>query len=110
MPKIKFFNHKNILLNKNDIHAKKGESILNIALKNNIFIEHACEKSCSCSTCHCIVIKGYNSLSKKKEEEDDILDKAWGLEPNSRLSCQAKLGSKNVKIKIPLYNNHQNNK
>ncbi|WP_206661713.1 ISC system 2Fe-2S type ferredoxin, partial [Aliarcobacter butzleri] len=67
------------------LEAETGETILDVALRNGIEIEHACEKSCACTTCHCIVREGFDSLPESSEEEDDMLDKAWGLEPESRL-------------------------
>ena len=61
----------------------------------------------ACSTCHVIVREGYASLNAPEENEEDMLDKAWGLEPNSRLSCQAILAQKNVLVEIPKYSiNH----
>jgi 2Fe-2S ferredoxin len=66
-------------------------------------IEHACEKSCACTTCHVIVREGFNSLEEAEENEEDYLDKAWGLEPESRLSCQAKVGNEDLVIEIPKY-------
>ena len=65
------------------------QSVCDALLLNDIFIEHACEKSCACTTCHVVVRDGFNSLEPAEELEEDLLDKAWGLEPNSRLSCQA---------------------
>jgi 2Fe-2S ferredoxin len=72
-------------------------------LANGIEIEHACEKSCACTTCHVIVREGFNSLAASTEEEDDLLDKAWGLEPQSRLSCQARVNAADLVIEIPKY-------
>lgn len=69
------------------LEANSGETILDAALRNGIEIEHACEKSCACTTCHCIVREGFDSLPESSEQEDDMLDKAQGLEPESRLSC-----------------------
>jgi len=101
MPKITFLPNKLLIPKKIVIEARTGETILDAALRNNIEIEHACEKSCVCTTCHCIVKKGFSSLSQIRENEDEILGQAWGLEENSRLSCQAKVGKKNLEIKIP---------
>lgn len=107
MPKVFFLPHKIILPKGRECIAKTGQTILNVALQNNIHIEHACEKSCACSTCHCIIRKGFSSLSGWSEKEDDILDKAWGLESESRLSCQAIIGDIDIEVEIPLYNiNH----
>ncbi|XBC39745.1 MAG: ISC system 2Fe-2S type ferredoxin [Buchnera aphidicola (Chaetogeoica yunlongensis)] len=107
MPKLIILPHE-ILLPKGGIfHATEGETILNIALNNNVNIEHACEKSCVCTTCHCYVHQGLSSLSICHEKEEDILDRAWNLKENSRLSCQAKIGNKDVKIEIPKYTINQ---
>ncbi|AWH90752.1 ISC system 2Fe-2S type ferredoxin [Buchnera aphidicola (Melanaphis sacchari)] len=104
MPKILFLPHKLILPKGAICECKKGETILNVALNNNILLEHACEKSCACSTCHCVIRKGFHSLSGWSEKEDDVLDKAWGLESTSRLSCQAIIGDDDIEVEIPLYN------
>ena len=85
------------------IEAKEGESICQNLIDNEIYIEHACEMSCACTTCHVIVREGFESLPPSEEEEDDLLDKAWGLEPNSRLSCQAIVGETPLVIEIPRY-------
>ena len=83
--------------------AVEGESICDNLLEHDIAIEHACEKSCACTTCHVIVREGFNSLEASSEDEDDLLDRAWGLTPLSRLSCQAKVGKDKLVIEIPKY-------
>ncbi|ABJ90841.1 ISC system 2Fe-2S type ferredoxin [Buchnera aphidicola] len=103
MPNIFFYPQKFILPKGLKVTGNTGDSILDVALKNNIKMEHACEKSCACCTCHCIIRKGFSSLSKCYEKEEDLLDKAWGLERNSRLGCQARLGTKDIEVEIPLY-------
>jgi ferredoxin, 2Fe-2S len=85
------------------IQAETGESILDAALRNGVELEHACEKSCACTTCHVIVREGFNSLEPSDELEDDYLDKAWGLEADSRLSCQAIVADADLVIEIPRY-------
>jgi len=89
------------------IEAKPGTSICDTLLDNGIEIEHACEKSCACTTCHVIVREGYGSLEPPTEKEDDLLDKAWGLELTSRLSCQARVGEEPLTIEIPKYTLNQ---
>ncbi|MBZ2279262.1 MAG: ISC system 2Fe-2S type ferredoxin [Buchnera aphidicola] len=103
MPKILFLPHKIILPQGKKVEAKKGETILDVALKNHILIEHACEKSCACSTCHCIIQVGFDSVTGWSEKEEDVLDKAWGLSNYSRLSCQAIVGDIDLEVEIPLY-------
>ena len=90
-----------------EIEAQPGVSICDTLLEHHIEIEHACEKSCACTTCHVIVRKGYESLDPPTEKEDDLLDKAWGLELTSRLSCQARLKDEPVTIEIPKYTINQ---
>jgi 2Fe-2S ferredoxin len=85
------------------IEAEPGESICRVLLKNDIAIEHACEMSCACTTCHVLIREGYGSLEDADELEDDYLDMAWGLEPDSRLSCQALVADEPLVVEIPRY-------
>ena len=85
------------------VEADAGESICQALLRNDIEIEHACEMSCACTTCHVIVREGYDSMEPPDELEDDYLDKAWGLEPDSRLSCQAIVDDEDLVVEIPRY-------
>ncbi len=85
------------------IEAEQGESVCEALLRHHIEIEHACEMSCACTTCHVIVREGFESLEEADELEEDYLDKAWGLEPESRLSCQAQVGDTNLVVEIPRY-------
>ena len=85
------------------IEAEQGESVCEALLRNDIEIEHACEMSCACTTCHVIVREGFDSLEEADELEEDYLDKAWGLEPESRLSCQVQVGETNLVVEIPRY-------
>ena len=89
------------------IEASPGMSICDALLDNDIEIEHACEKSCACTTCHVIVREGFDSLDEAEEKEEDLLDKAWGLEPTSRLSCQALVQQIPLVIEIPKYTINQ---
>ena len=83
------------------IEAEPGKTICQALLENGIAIEHACEMSCACTTCHVIVREGFNSLEAAEDLEEDMLDKAWGLEPNSRLSCQAAIADTPLVVEIP---------
>ena len=85
------------------IEAEQGESVCEAPLRNDIDIEHACEMSCACTTCHVIVREGFESLEEADELEEDYLDKAWGLEPESRLSCQAQVSDISLVVEIPRY-------
>ena len=103
MPVIRFLPHAEICPEGKEVDAPSGETILNVALKNGISLEHACEKSCACTTCHVVVRKGFDSLEESTEDEDDMLDKAWGLEAESRLGCQARVKDEDLVVEIPKY-------
>lgn len=107
MPKIRFLPHAEICPQQKTIEAQPGQSILEVALKNGIEIDHACEMSCACTTCHVIIRVGYDSLVYPQETEDDLLDKTWGLEPQSRLSCQAIVEDEDLVVEIPKYSINQ---
>ena len=103
MPQIIILPHEELCPDGLVIEANEGETLLDIALRNDIEIEHACEKSCACTTCHVIVREGFDSLDESDELEDDMLDKAWGLEPESRLGCQACVKNNDLVVEIPKY-------
>jgi len=103
MPEIIILPHQEICPEGAVINAEPGTSLCNAMLDNGIEIEHACEKSCACTTCHVHVREGFDSLEESSELEDDYLDKAWGLDMDSRLSCQALLGEESLVIEIPKY-------
>lgn len=84
-------------------NAPVGESICRVLLNNEIELEHACELSCACTTCHVIVREGFDSLEDATDSEEDMLDRAWGLTTTSRLSCQAIIRDKDLTIEIPRY-------
>ena len=103
MPVIKILPHAEYCPQGTSITAPRGTSICEALLENGIAIEHACEMSCACTTCHVIVREGFASLGEPDEAEEDLLDRAWGLQPQSRLSCQAILAQKDLVIEIPKY-------
>ena len=103
MPRLKVLPNAELCPQGAEIDAREGVSICDTLLDAGIEIEHACEKSCACTTCHVIVRQGYNSLEPAEEKEEDLLDKAWGLEATSRLSCQAKVAGEDLVIEIPKY-------
>ena len=107
MPIIKILPHSEYCPKGAELTVGAGTSICEALLEIGIAIEHACDMSCACTTCHVIVREGLASLNPAEETEEDLLDRAWGLEPNSRLSCQAILGQKDVVVEIPKYSiNH----
>lgn len=111
MPIIKVLPHPEYCPEGKEIEAATGESICEAMLENGVPIEHACEMSCACTTCHVVVREGFASLGVPDESEEDLLDRAWGLEPASRLSCQAILARQDVTVEIPKYSiNHAKEK
>ena len=103
MPKLIVLPHQELCPDGDVIEAKNGDSICDTLLKNHIDIEHACDKVCACTTCHVIVREGFDTLPPSNDLEDDMLDKAWGLSPKSRLSCQSIIQNDDITIEIPKY-------
>lgn len=85
-------------------HGLPG-SILDIALKHGIDLDHACGGVCACSTCHVIVRKGLDACNEPTDDEEDRLDDAYGLTPNSRLGCQCVPdGTEDITVEVPEWN------
>lgn len=103
MTQLIFLPHEEICPDGKVFETEPGITICDAAQAHGIEIEHACEKSCACTTCHVYVREGGDSLNEASETEDDMLDKAWGLDPDSRLSCQAVVGETDLVIEIPKY-------
>lgn len=103
MPNIIVLPHIELCPEGTVIEAQSGTSICDNLLEHGVDIDHACDKVCACTTCHVIVREGYQSLPDAEDNEEDLLDKAWGLEPNSRLSCQAIVGTSDLVVEIPRY-------
>ncbi len=103
MPKITVQPHEEICPDGIVLEAESGVSICDALLAAHIHIEHACEKSCACTTCHVHVREGFDSLEEATELEEDYLDKAWGVDPESRLSCQALVEDTDLVVEIPKY-------
>ena len=92
MPKIKVLPHATLCPQGAEIEAQAGRSICDTLLEHHVDIEHACEKSCACTTCHVILRQGFDSLELAEEKE-----------ATSRLSCQAKVADADLTIEIPKY-------
>ena len=103
MPQIVLLPHAELCPEGKTFEGKSGMSLLDNVLEQGVEVEHACEKSCACTTCHLIVREGYNSLPEPTEDEEDLLDRAWGLTPVSRLSCQAIVDDTPLTVEIPKY-------
>lgn len=89
------------------VEAETGANLIRTLLDAGVPVEHACEMSCACTTCHVIVRAGFDSLEESDELEDDLLDRAWGLTPFSRLSCQVEVGDEDLEVELPRYTINQ---
>ena len=107
MPQIVVLPHATLCPEGAVIEAPAGKTLCDALLDSEIEIEHACEKSCACTTCHVVIREGYSTLEDPEEKEEDLLDKAWGLEATSRLSCQVVLGDDDLVVEIPKYTINQ---
>jgi ferredoxin, 2Fe-2S len=103
MPTITVLPHEDLCPQGSVFDAKPGVRLCDALIAQGITIEHACEKSCVCTSCHVIIRDGFKSLRAASDDEEDQLGKAWGLEPTSRLSCQVVLTQADIKVEIPRY-------
>ena len=111
MPQIIVLPHPQLCPEGTVIDAPEGKSLCEALVESDVEIEHACEMSCACTTCHVVIREGFNSLGELDELEEDLLDKAWGLEAESRLSCQARVANEDLVVEIPRYTlNHASEK
>jgi ferredoxin, 2Fe-2S len=94
MPKITFMPMNTV------VDGKIGDTLLDIAIANEIPLQHACGGFCACTTCHVIVKSGDKALSDAEEDEEERLDRATGVNLHSRLGCQAKLTGGDVTVEI----------
>ena len=103
MPQIVILPHPTFCPEGAVLEAPAGKTLCDAMLDNDVDIEHACEKSCACTTCHVVIREGFEMLGEPTDKEEDLLDMAWGLEANSRLSCQVVLGDTDLVVEIPKY-------
>ena len=103
MPRIKVLPHADLCPQGAELEVASGTNVCRALLDHDIELEHACELSCACTTCHVIVREGFDSLAEASDAEEDMLDKAWGLTPRSRLSCQAVVRDADLTVEIPRY-------
>lgn len=86
-----------------EFDARQGRKLVDELLAQGIAIEHACEKVCACATCHVHLRQGAQQVNPADEEEEDQLDKAWGLDAQSRLSCCVKVKGSSLVVELPRY-------
>jgi 2Fe-2S ferredoxin len=101
MPKLTFLNpHGPASTGPLTVECKRGTSILDAAEDAGARVGHACGGNLACSTCHVWVHHGLDSLPEVADKENDIMDKAFDVRPESRLGCQARLGDDDVVVEI----------
>ncbi len=103
MPRIVVLPHETLCPEGAEFEAPEGQSLCDALLENQVEIDHACGKCNACTTCHVVIREGFDSLLPPSEREEDMLDRAWGLESTSRLSCQAAIGQEDLVVEIPRY-------
>lgn len=103
MPRITVLPHPQFCPEGKTFDVEPNANLCKSLLENGVCIEHACDMSAACTTCHVVVREGFNSLDEMDDVEADLLDRAWGLEPDSRLSCQVLIEDKDLEIEIPRY-------
>jgi 2Fe-2S ferredoxin len=103
MPKVRVLPHTELCPQGTEFVIAEGENLCRSLLSHGVEIEHACEMSRACTTCHVVIRKGFDSLTPSDEDEDDLLDRAWGLTSQSRLSCQVVLGAQDLEVELPRY-------
>jgi 2Fe-2S ferredoxin len=101
MPRISVLPHPTLCPAGAAFEAAPGASLCDALLGHGVAIEHACEKVCACATCHVIVQSGAASLRPPRDDEEDQLDGAWGLTPESRLACRVKVGTADLVVELP---------
>lgn len=103
MPRITVLPHPQSCPEGASFEARPGVSLIEALLRNGVRLEHACEMSCACATCHVFVRHGADGLEAASDDENDQLDRAWGVEPDSRLSCQVIVRRKDLTVELPRY-------
>lgn len=103
MPRLVILPHQEACPRGAEFEAPAGELLCDALLKRGVAIEHACGKSGACATCHVIVRSGVEFLEPANDLEQDLLDLAWGLTPQSRLSCQVRVAERNLVLELPRY-------
>ncbi len=107
MPKVKVLPHETLCPEGCEFEVEPGAHLAKALLAHGVKIEHACEFSCACSTCHVIIREGFDTLNEPDDDELDHLDAAWGSGVLSRLSCQTRVGEADITVEIPKYSrNH----
>ncbi|GMV56875.1 MAG: ferredoxin [Betaproteobacteria bacterium] len=103
MPRITILAHASLCPEGKSFEARPGSLLCETLLGHGIDIEHACDMACACVTCHVLVRQGGASLTPAREDEEDRLDRAWGVEDCSRLACQVVIRHEDLTIELPRY-------
>lgn len=97
MPKVRFIGGPD---KERVVEAKTGQNLLEIAEEHHVKMGSACGGVCACSSCHCWIREGEDSLEEATEQEEDRLDMGFDVRPYSRLGCQTKLGDADLVVEL----------
>ena len=103
MPRIRVLPNPALCPGGVEFDARAGVFLCDALLRHGITLEHACDKACACATCHVHVRAGGEALDAPAEEEEDQLDKAWGVDADSRLACQVIVRHADLVVELPRY-------
>ncbi|NMG46258.1 ISC system 2Fe-2S type ferredoxin [Aromatoleum toluvorans] len=103
MPRITLLPHAILSPEGAVFEAKSGAFLCDALLRQGVALEHACEKACACATCHVVIREGFASLAPASSDEEDQLDRAWGLQATSRLACQVVIRGEDLVVELPRY-------
>lgn len=101
MPQLTILPHHELCPQGLSFEVRPGRSLCESLLQHGVAIEHACDMVAACATCHVLIRQGADSLAAPDDDEEDQLDKAWGLEPCSRLACAVRMGQADLTIELP---------
>lgn len=103
MSKVTVLPHPELAPEGAEFESDGSTSLCQSMLDHGVDIEHACGMVGACTTCHVIIEKGFGSLPAAEDKEEDMLDRAWGVTPHSRLSCQVVPGDEDLVVALPRY-------
>lgn len=101
MPLVHLLPHPELCPQGRTLDVRRGASLCESLLKAGVAIEHACEMVAACATCHVYVREGAGTLTEADDEENDQLDHAWGLQPQSRLACCVRVQGSDITVEFP---------
>ncbi len=103
MPQLTILPHHELCPQGLSFEVRPGRSLCESLLQHGVAIEHACDMVAACATCHVLIREGLASLNPASADEEDRLDRAWGVEAQSRLACQVVVRAADLVVELPRY-------